>query len=143
MMRFFSVFIFFIGHFKIYFHIKFYKRFSQNHKVCVGSNNFFKIEQVFRYKFFFSCLKSTRSFYNKWIIFKFSLIKNKHKLNIDDHLFMNIRIADYRTEFVKRYFSIFILIGKNNCLINYLLQLGVFKIVTDHHFQYLWGFFMR
>jgi hypothetical protein len=50
---------------------------------------------------------------------------------------MNIRIANYRTEFVEGDFSILILIGKDNRLVNYLLQLGVFKIVANHHFQYL------
>lgn len=50
---------------------------------------------------------------------------------------MDIRITNYRAKFVKRYFTIFIFIGKNNSLIDDLLKLRIFQIVADHHFQHL------
>lgn len=55
-------------------------------------------------------------------------------LDIDDHLFVNVGITDYGTKLVERDFAVLVLVGEHNCLVNYLLQLGVFQVVAHHHF---------
>lgn len=59
------------------------------------------------------------------------------KLNVDNHLFMNIRVSDNRTEFVEGYFTIFVFVCEHNSLIDYLLKLSVLQVVSHHHFQHL------
>lgn len=58
-------------------------------------------------------------------------------LDIYNHLLVYIRIAHNRTEFIKRYLAILILVRKADCLVHNLLQLRVFQIVANHHFEYL------
>jgi len=43
----------------------------------------------------------------------------------------------YRTKLFERYFSIFIFVSKANSFIYNLLQLRIFKIISDHHFENL------
>lgn len=63
--------------------------------------------------------------------------REEKQLNIDDHLFVNVRVANDWTELIERYFAVLILVGEYDRLVNYLLKLGVFQIVANHHFQYL------
>ena len=45
--------------------------------------------------------------------------------------------STYSTKFLERNFAILIFIGEQDRLINDLLQLRIFKIVSNHHFKYL------
>lgn len=55
-------------------------------------------------------------------------------LDVDDHLFVNVGIADHGTELLERDSAVLVLVGEHNRLVDYLLQLGVFQVVADHHF---------
>ena len=50
---------------------------------------------------------------------------------------MYISIAHNFAKFFKIYFAIFIFVGEKDCLIDDLLQLSVFQVGTNHHFQHL------
>ena len=50
---------------------------------------------------------------------------------------MHVGVADDLAELLKVDFAVFVLIGKEDCLVDDLLQLSVFQIGTHHHFQHL------
>ena len=58
-------------------------------------------------------------------------------LDVDHHLLVDVRVPHDFTELLKADFAIVVLIRKEDCLVDYLLQLGVLQVVTHHHFQNL------
>lgn len=62
-------------------------------------------------------------------------------LDIYDHLFMDVRIADNVAKFFERYLAVLVLVGEQDRFVDDLLQLGVFQVITNHHFQYLKCFY--
>ena len=50
---------------------------------------------------------------------------------------MHVRVADDLAKLLKVDFAVFVLVGKEDCLVDDLLQLSVFQIGTHHHFQHL------
>ena len=50
---------------------------------------------------------------------------------------MYVGVADDLAKLLKVDFAVFVLIGKEDCLVDDLLQLSVFQIGTHHHFQHL------
>ena len=58
-------------------------------------------------------------------------------LDIDNHFLVNISIADNLAKFFKINFAGSVFVCEEDCLINDLLQLSVFQVRTNHHFQHL------
>uniref|UniRef100_A0A1I8I7K6 CUB domain-containing protein n=2 Tax=Macrostomum lignano TaxID=282301 RepID=A0A1I8I7K6_9PLAT len=63
--------------------------------------------------------------------------KYSSDLNVYNHFLMNVESTDHVAEFFKGNSAVSILVGKDNCLVHYLLQLAVFQVVADHHLQHL------
>lgn len=58
-------------------------------------------------------------------------------LDVNNHLFMNIRVANNRTELIEGNLAILVFVGETDRLVNYLLKLSVLQVVSHHHFQHL------
>ena len=58
-------------------------------------------------------------------------------LDVHYHLLMHVRVTDDLAKLLKVDFAVFVLVGKEDCLVDDLLQLSVFQIGTHHHFQHL------
>ena len=58
-------------------------------------------------------------------------------LDIDNHFLVNICIADNFAKFFEIDFASSVFVGEEDCLIDDLLQLSVFQVRTNHHFQHL------
>lgn len=56
-------------------------------------------------------------------------------LDIDDHFLVYVCVAHHITEFLEGYLAVFVLVCKQDRLVDYLLKLRVFKVVADHHFE--------
>ena len=70
----------------------------------------------------------------KCFIFNFDSFKI---LDVHHHFLVHVGVADDLAELLKVDFAVFVLIGKEDCLVDDLLQLSVFQIGTHHHFQHL------
>lgn len=57
-----------------------------------------------------------------------------HNLNINHHLFVDIRVTNYCTELFKADLAIFIFISKQDGFVYYLLKLCILEVIAYHHF---------
>ena len=58
-------------------------------------------------------------------------------LNVDNHLFVNVGVGHDLTELFEVDLPVFVLVGKENGLVDNLLELSVFQIRAYHHLQHL------
>lgn len=56
-------------------------------------------------------------------------------LHVDDHLFVNVSVANHGAELVERYLAILVAVGEEDRLVDDLLQLRVFQVVAHHHLE--------
>lgn len=71
--------------------------------------------------------------YNKLNVLVFFFCYVYPRLNVDDHLFVDVGVAHHRAELLEGDFAVLVLVGEHDGLVDNLLQLGVFQVVADHH----------
>ena len=58
-------------------------------------------------------------------------------LDIDNHFFVNVGVGHHLAELLEVDLPVLVLVGEENGLVDNLLELSVFQIGADHHFQHL------
>ena len=58
-------------------------------------------------------------------------------LHVDHHFLVHVGVADNAAKFFEAYSPVVVLVGKEDSLVDDLLELCVFQVVPDHHLQHL------